>query len=126
MDKKKILIVDDETDVLSVLEKTLSTEGYSIITADNGNDAIMSAKSNHPDLIILDILMPDIDGAEVAARLKENPETKDIPVMFQTCLVSKDGDNEASRVIAGHVFVAKPYSMAALLTETKKLLLCND
>ena len=84
MDRKKILIVDDEKDVCSVLEKGLTSEGYFVLTASNGNDAIVLAKSRHPDLIILDVLMPDMDGGEDARRLKDVTGTKDIPVIFLT------------------------------------------
>ncbi len=116
MDKKKILIVDDEPDVLNVLRKGLSVEGYSIITADNGNDAITLAKSEHPNLITLDILMPHIDGAKIAEKLKEDPDTKDIPIIFITCLVSKE-EAEKGRIVAGSIFFAKPYDMGELLSE---------
>jgi CheY-like chemotaxis protein len=84
VDKKKILIVDDEPDVLSVLGKSLSVEGYSVITADNGNDAITLAKSEHPDLITLDILMPDIDGGKVAEKLREDPRSLAQDISTQT------------------------------------------
>jgi len=116
VDKKKILIVDDEPDVLSVLGKSLSVEGYSVITADNGNDAITLAKSEHPNLITLDILMPHIDGGKTAEKLREDPETKDIPIIFITCLVSKE-EAGRGRMSAGSMFFAKPYDMGELLTE---------
>ena len=119
---KKILIVDDEKDTLAVLEKALTAEGYSIITADNGKDAIMLAKSKQPEIIMLDILMPGMDGAEVAARLKENPETKNIPVIFLTCLLSKKEQGEKEgHVIKGYVFIAKPYSVEELLAQIERL-----
>jgi len=120
---KKILIVDDEKDTLSVLEKALTTEGYSVITADNGKDAIMLAKSKHPELIMLDILMPDMDGAEVAARLKEHTETKNIPVIFLTCLLSKvEEKGTKDHTIGGYVFVAKPYNVEGLLAQVERLI----
>lgn len=122
MDKKKILIVDDERDVLSVLESGLAAEGYSVITADNGNDAIVLAKSQRPDLIILDLVMPSVDGAEIAATLKEDTDTKDIPFIFLTCLFTKTEEEEDDgRVIGGHVFLAKPYNMEGLLTQIERL-----
>ncbi len=68
MDTKKILIVDDEKDALFILERELAARGYSIIVTDNGNDALNLAKSEHPDLIILDIWMLGMDGPEVAAE----------------------------------------------------------
>ncbi len=90
MEKKKILLVDDEQDVLLMLEKRFAAEGYSVITADNGELAIFLAKFQKPDLIVLDVQMPDMDGGEVAFKLKEDSTTKDIPVVFSTCLLSVD------------------------------------
>ncbi len=121
MDKKTVLIVDDDRDVFSVLEKTLSTEGYCVLRAENGNDAVMLAGSKHPDLIILDIIMPGMGGGEVAAMLRENPKTRDIPVIFQTCLVSRTEETTASSLIAGNMFIAKPYSAEEMLAEVRKL-----
>jgi CheY-like chemotaxis protein len=73
MDKKTILIVDDEADVLLLLEKGLTNQGYSVISASNGEDAVIAAWSHQPDLIILDVLMPGMDGPEVDIKLKEDP-----------------------------------------------------
>ncbi len=120
MDTKKILIVDDERDALFILEKELTAKGYSVIVADNGSSALNLAKSEHPDLIILDIWMPGMDGAEVAEKLGEDTGTKDIPVIFLTCLFQKS-EEEEGRVVAGKVLIAKPYSIDALSTQIEKL-----
>ncbi len=122
MGRKNILIVDDEKDVLSVLEKGLTSEGYSVITASSGNDAIGLAKSRHPDLIILDVLMPGMDGGEVARKLKEVPETKDIPVMFLTGMFPKKEERKNGRVAAGHVLFEKPYDILELVAAIEELL----
>ena len=122
MDKKKILIVDDEKDALSILEKELTARGYSVITADNGNDALNLAKSEHPDLVILDIWMPEMHGQIVDAMLKSDPRTEDIPVVFLTCLLHKKAGEGQGRVIAGDVFIAKPYDIGGLVTAMEKLL----
>ena len=122
MNNKKILIVDDEKDVLFVLEKELTARGYSVIAADNGLEALNLAKSEHPDLIILDIWMPDMDGSEIAARLKEDLTTRDIPIIFLTCLFQKREGEEQGRVVAGNVLIAKPYDIRALSTEIRELL----
>ncbi len=122
-DKKRILIVDDEKDVLLMLEKRLTAEGYSVITATNGTNALQLAKSNCPDLIILDVAMPIMDGGEVAEKLSENPATKDIPIIFLTALFPKRHGEEQGCVVAGHVFIAKPYDIEELLAQTKNLLL---
>ena len=109
MDKKKILIVDDEKDVLVVLERGLIAKGYSVMATDNGNDAIMLAKSELPDLVILDILMPNTEGTEIAAILKEDIKTKDIPVIFLTCLLKKEEEERQGYVIGSNILFAKPF-----------------
>ena len=121
MHKKKVLIVDDERDALFILEKELTAKGYSVIAADNGSSALNLAKSEHPDLIILDIWMPGMDGAEVAEKLREDARTKDIPVIFLTCLFQKGEGEEEGRVVAGKVLIAKPYSIDALSTQIERL-----
>ena len=122
MNKKKILIVDDEKDVLKVLERGLIAEGYSVMTTNNGNDAIILAKSEFPDLVILDILMPNMEGTEVAEILKEDIKTKDIPVIFLTCLLEKKEEERKGHVVGGNIFFAKPYDMEKLLTAIEELL----
>jgi len=117
---KKILIVDDERDTLSVLGNGLTAEGYSIIKADNGGDALDLAKSERPDLIILDILMPGMDGGEVARMLKEVPETKHIPIIFLTGMFPKREEEEEGRVVAGNIMFDKPYDILKLITAIEK------
>lgn len=122
MDKKKILIVDDESDAIFILEKELAARGYSVITANNGKDAVTLARSKHPDLIILDVAMPDMDGGQVAEKLQEGLLTRDIPIIFLTALFPKRKEEEQSRVLAGRLFVAKPYDMEELTVQMEKLI----
>jgi len=122
MNKKKILIVDDEKDVLFILEKELPTRGYSVIAADNGKDAMVLAKTKHPDLIILDLEMPDTYGGDVTRMLSEDPETKDLPVMFLTGMFPKEEEGKGGRMVAGHVLFAKPYDIEELVTAIRDLL----
>ncbi|MFH1998769.1 MAG: response regulator [Planctomycetota bacterium] len=117
---KKILVVDDEPDVLKVLEKRLMNEGYQVIKADNGRRALMLAEKENPDLVILDIDMPDMDGGEVAARLKDGDKTKHIPVLFLSCLVTEKDENDHN-VVGDSMFMAKPYSPDKLIREIQKL-----
>ena len=112
---KKILIVDDEPDILEVLGKRLIDAGYQVIKAQNGEEAIEKAKSELPNLIILDIVMPDIDGGEVAEVLKEYEATKNIPVIYLTCLYTKKEEKEVGHLIKENFFVAKPYDATELL-----------
>ncbi|KKL57291.1 hypothetical protein LCGC14_2236860, partial [marine sediment metagenome] len=121
-DKKKILIVDDQADVLSMLGKRLVAEKYSVIKADNGEDALILARSEHPDLIILDLEMSDMYGGDIARMIKEDPETADIPVMFLTGMFPKEDEEKGGHVIAGHVLFAKPYDARELVTVIKELL----
>lgn len=121
MFKRKILIVDDEKDALFIIKKELEARGYSVITADNGNDALKLAKSNYPDLIILDIWMPEMDGAEVAARLKQDIQTKNIPVIFLTCLLKKREEGKDGLVIADKVYIAKPYDIEGLVAHIERV-----
>jgi len=117
---KRILVVDDEPDVLKVLEKRLRNEGYQVIKADNGQRALILAELEKPDLVILDIDMPDMDGGEVAARLKDGEKTKHIPVLFLSCLVTQKEENDHS-VVGDSVFMAKPYNPDKLINEVQKL-----
>ncbi len=121
---KKILVVDDERDALLMLEKRLTVEGYSVIITTNGTHAIALAKSQHPDLIILDIVMPGMDGGEVAAKLKEHPLTRSIPVIFLTALLTKTEEYEKNHTISGNIAFAKPFDTEELLAQIKELL-CN-
>lgn len=119
---KKVLIVDDEKDVLWMLGKRLTAEGYFVITATNGKDAIALAKSQHPDIIILDVLIADMDGPEINRRLKENSGTRDIPVIFLSGMLPKREDDEGGRIVADYLWFDKPYDILKLMTAIEELL----
>ncbi len=106
---KKILIVDDEEDVLAVLEKRVSGAGYQVIKANSGLDAVAKAKKELPDLIILDVLMPGMDGGDVASTLKQDDATKGIPIIFLSCLYTKKDETDEGHLIGENFFVSKPY-----------------
>jgi len=110
---KKILVVDDEPDAVKMMEMRLSHEGYEVLKAYDGAEAVKIARKERPDLILLDILMPVMDGAETAAKLRELPETKNIPVIFITCLFTKE-DAMQETVRGGTLFVSKPYDAEEL------------
>ena len=122
MDTKTILIADDEEDMRLLFKKRLITMGFSVIVADNGKDALLLAESKHPDLIILDVLMPGMDGPEIAKRLKEIPETMDIPVIFLTGMFPKHEDKKQGRIVAGNMLFDKPYDVESLLIAINKAL----
>jgi sigma-B regulation protein RsbU (phosphoserine phosphatase) len=122
--KPKLLIVDDEPDALLILAKTLLARGYNVMTAESGLQAINLVKMGKPDLILLDILMPGMDGTQVAAALQEDPTTQNIPVIFLTCLVTKETQEigEKYHGAVRYSFMSKPYNLDDLLTEIERLI----
>jgi CheY-like chemotaxis protein len=103
MSERTILIVDDEPDILRVLASGLSVLGFSVISESNGSDAIITAVEKQPDLVILDVIMPGMDGGEVARKLKELPETMDIPIVFLTGMFPKRDQGQEFGMIDGRV-----------------------
>jgi len=107
-DKQKILIADDERFNLNILVDILKSD-YKVIVAKDGKQALERAKSNPPDLILLDIMMPEMDGYEACRNLKENDLTKNIPVIFITAM--KEEGNEVKGFDLGAVdYITKPFS----------------
>jgi CheY-like chemotaxis protein len=105
MSKKKILLVDDESGFTRLLRLTLPA--YNIREVNNPLDAVQTAKEFKPDMIFLDVIMPDLDGGTVAALIREVPTLKNVPIVFLTAIVSKD-EAQTRREIGGCEFLAKP------------------
>ena len=122
MSKETILIIDDETDVLLVLKKALDGEGYSVITAPNGNEGIETVRAKLPDLIVLDRALGDMLGEEVAEILSNDPDTKGIPIVYLSALFSKSDEEEKCHCFNGSAMFAKPYNINELVTTIEKLL----
>jgi len=116
--EKKILIVDDDLVTLKMLEKILLSAGYWVVQATNGKEALYIADEFKPDLIILDIVMPIMDGTEAIEKLEKNPRTKTIPVLFLTSLISKK--EEFDNCTANRRFLAKPIDRDKLLEEVER------
>jgi diguanylate cyclase (GGDEF)-like protein len=116
-DKQKILIADDERFNLNVLIDILKPD-YRVIVAKDGKQALERAKSNPPDLILLDIMMPEMDGYEACKSLKENEQAKDIPVIFITAM--KETVHEAKGFDIGAVdYITKPFNAAIVMARVK-------
>lgn len=111
--EKKILIVDDDLVTLEMLEKILLLEGYWVAKATNGKEALYIADDFQPDLIILDIVMPIMDGTELMENIEKNPRTKNIPVLFLTSIISKK--EEFANYTANRHFIAKPIDKEKLI-----------
>lgn len=109
MEKRKILIVDDEETFVRIVKLNLeSTDKYEVRTETKGVNALSAAKQFHPDLILLDIVMPDIEGSAVAEQLMGDEEVKDIPVVFLTALVTQKEVGASCVFIGNHPYIAKP------------------
>ena len=115
---KKILIVDDDPVTLMMLEKILLSEGYWVAQAMNGRDALYIADDFLPNVIVLDIMMPVMDGTITLKNLEANPRTRNIPVLFLTSLISKK--EELKKSIKNRTVLAKPIDRDTLLQEITK------
>jgi len=119
---RKILIVDDEPEVRRLVEVTLRSGDYEILQAEDGEKAIEIARSEIPDLIIMDVMMPgDIDGFEATRILKNSPETKAITIVMLTARGQEDDKEKGSEVGADDYFV-KPFSPLELIQKIEGLL----
>ena len=119
MKTKKILIVDDDPVNLQMLRKIFDNHEYSVIQAAGGFEAVEVAKNDHPDLIILDIVMPDMDGGQVANILKNDPSTQKIPIIFLSSLIKKE-EEKYSSMREGVYLMAKPFDRYELLKKVKE------
>ncbi len=115
MAKARVLIVDDEAVSRAVIRDLLETAGYELIEATDGGDGLRIAESIHPDVILLDVLMPGVDGFEVCRSLKENPATQHIPVIFVT-MVEEVELNRHAFDAGGTACILKPVRRETLLS----------
>ncbi len=125
MNSEKILVVDDEEAILKLLKIDLETEGYEVFTAKTGQEAIRKTWNTSPDLILMDVMLPDMNGGEVVKALKANPSTSQTPILFLTALCSKDderGQVELNVDNQRYLTLAKPFSAKELLTRIKNIL----
>ncbi len=107
LSRKKILVVDDEKDILEFLSYNLKREGAKVYTASNGREAIEIARKKKPDLILLDVMMPEMDGMETCLQLREGIETKDILIAFLTAR-SEDYSQIAGFDAGADDYITKP------------------
>jgi len=121
---KKVLVVDDEPAIANLARIKLTNEGFDVTTAYNGEEALEMVAAEPPDVIVLDVMMPGIDGWEVASRLKADPETEHIPILMLTAL----GVGEES--LPGSVnideYYTKPFEPAKLAKIVRRLAAKND
>ncbi|MGI6272830.1 MAG: response regulator [Anaerohalosphaeraceae bacterium] len=114
MSPHKMLIVDDEPDILRLLSKHFTLSGYEVLTATTATDALILAHTQRPDIILLDVLLPGMDGGEVARRLRTIPETADTPVIFLTGMFPRCDDSRPYRITPEHITFSKPIDIKEL------------
>ncbi|MBN1562764.1 MAG: response regulator [Anaerolineae bacterium] len=118
---EQILIVDDDVDSLKLIGLMLQRQGYEIVTANNGQQALVRANAEQPDLIILDLMMPDMDGYEVCRRLRHDPATQSIPIIMFTAKIQVD-DKVAGFEAGADDYLTKPTHPAELASRVKAVL----
>ena len=103
----KILVVDDEREIVKLFSDMLAKEGFQVLTATSGQDCLRLAEKEKPDLILLDVMMPGMDGGQTLQNLLDNEKTKNIRVIFLTSIISKEEEEEQMGVIGGRSFISK-------------------
>jgi len=115
MAKKRILVVDDEASVTRGIKLNLETGGkYEVRTENHAPDTLAAARDFQPDLILLDVMMPEMDGGDVAAQLREDPELTGIPVVFLTALTSNQETGGHDMISGPAIYLAKPVVVSEL------------
>ena len=118
---KKILFIDDETDIVMLMKTRLESHGYQMLSALDGEEGLKMAQEDKPDLILLDKIMPKMDGLEVCQRLKADPKTKDIPIIIISASGGKDLP-ERCLAVGADDFIIKPFEPEDLLSKIKKFI----
>ena len=118
---KRILVVEDQEDNRAILRDLLSSAGYEMMEAWDGAAGVKAAKEQHPDLILMDIQLPLMDGHEATRRIKADPELKNIPIIVVTSY-ALSGDDSKARAAGCDAYVTKPYSPRQLLAKIREFL----
>lgn len=121
---KKVLIVDDEPGIIVALQFLMEQNGYATMVAFSGEEAMEAVAQHHPDLILLDIMLPVVDGFEVCQRVRENPEWNDVRIVLVTALGSEINVTKGLD-LGADAYVTKPFSNAELVAKVKELLECH-
>lgn len=123
--KKRILVVDDERHIVRLVQVNLERQGYQVLTAYDGVECLEKARAEKPDLIILDVMMPRMDGFEALQRLKTDPETSIIPVIMLTAR-AQDRDVLQGYQYGADLYLTKPFSPLELISLVKRVFESQD
>ncbi len=118
---KKILVVDDEPTILELLKALLEGEGFEVITAENGQDALRKLEKLTPDLIIMDMMMPGMSGRETTEQIRKNPKTKDLKIVFLTVARFSEIGKKTLSDLKVVDYLTKPFDNDELIKKIKKL-----
>lgn len=121
MTKKRILIVDDEPDIVQTIQFHLETGGFECLVASDGEEALSFVKRNEPDLIILDVMLPKTNGYQICRELKRNPETRNIPVVMLSAK-SQQSDQFWGKEVGATDYITKPFEMEELMEKIRGFL----
>lgn len=116
--KRKVLVVEDELDILEVIEFNLSREGFKVLTSSDGEEGLALVKSEAPDLVLLDLMLPGIDGIEICRRIREDPVTSQTVVVMLTAK-SEESDVVLGLGIGADDYIAKPFSPREVIARVK-------
>lgn len=121
MAKQKILAVDDEEDILELLRFNLTKEGFAVVCAGSGEEALKLTRLEKPELILLDLLLPGMDGLEVARRLKSDPATKEIPIIMVSAK-GEEADIVTGLEVGAEDYITKPFSRKVVIARVRAVL----
>jgi two-component system phosphate regulon response regulator PhoB len=121
MDKPTILVVDDEEDIVELVELNIAREGYKVLTCGKGEKALEIAHSKLPDMVILDLMLPGIDGLEVCRRLKSHPKTEQIPIVILSAK-GEEADIVTGLELGADDYITKPFSGKVLVARVRRVL----
>jgi CheY-like chemotaxis protein len=116
-----VLVVDDDPVIQKLLQVNFEMEGYTVITAGDGEEGLAKAQSEHPDAVVLDVMMPKMDGLEVARRLKADPDTQGIPIILLSAK-AQQADIQAGTATGAEEYLTKPFDPLELLQRVGDLI----
>lgn len=123
--KKRILVIDDEVDLLEIVKARLEANDFEVETAISGREGLASVKVKRPDVIILDLMMPEMDGYAVLSKFKGDKATRDIPIIVLTALAEEDSGKKAIELGADS-YIVKPFESDVLLASIRGFLIGNN
>lgn len=122
MAKAKILVVDDSGYMRKLLESRLKANNYQVVLAEDGKEALSKTESEKPDLVLLDLSMPKMDGFQIAEKLRSHASTRSIPIIFVTARGQEEEIFKAIKELSAAAYIIKPFKSEILLDEIKKAL----